>query len=448
MTKSRLILCLLCMVVFSASIHAQQYPVTVDVKDTEIRTVLKIIGDQTGLNFFYDNHSADFDRKVSLKVENEEATDVVDSILGDQGIVCRLSEGTIFLSRRVAEKDHPAAGKGDGLQAWSGQVTDTKGVPLTGVLLFSMQDNSRSAVTDGEGKFVISASPGELIEISCLGYAARTVPAGTELSSVVLEDDLLKLDDAIVVGYGTQRRSDVTGAIASVKAEELNKTPTTNIGEMLRGAAAGVQVTLGSAAPGGTSSIIIRGRRSLSADNSPLYIVDGIPMTSIDDINSNDIESMEILKDASSQAIYGARAANGVILITTKRGKEGVTTVSYSGYFAVQDFRRNFEFYNGEEWAAYRKEAYIQAYGTYDENNCFPGLMKECLENGEYVDWESIMFKKAVQHKHDASIQGGNEKARYALGLGYYGQDGIVMKSGLDKFCKPPVTPVSHQSDI
>ena len=181
-----------------------------------------------------------------------------------------------------------------------------------------------------------------------------TAQSSPKAQTFVLKEDFQKLDELVVVGYGSQKRSDVTGAIASVKADVLNRTPTVSVGEMLRGAAAGVQVKMNSAEPGGSSSVLIRGRRSLSGDNSPLYIVDGVPMSGIDDINSSDIESMEILKDASSQSIYGARAANGVILVTTKRGTLDRLKVSYNGYASVQDISRNCEFYNGEEWAACR----------------------------------------------------------------------------------------------
>lgn len=143
------------------------------------------------------------------------------------------------------------------------------------------------------------------------------------------------------------------------------------------------------AAPGGSSNILIRGRRSLSGGNDPLYIVDGVPMTSIDDINSNDIASLEVLKDASSQSIYGARAANGVILITTKRGQTGKMKISYNTYAASQSIHKNFEFYNGEEWAALRKEAYYNANLSYDETDCFRGLMLDVFKQESMLTGKS-----------------------------------------------------------
>ena len=319
-----------------------------------------------------------------------------------------------------------------------GVIKDSAGEPLIGASAVVLMDGKPyGAVADLDGKFsiVLPSSPtNENIVFSFTGFKDEVMPLGTKsYFEVVMKEDFQMLEKVIVVGYGTQRRSDVTGAIASVSSEQLNATPTTSVGEMLRGAAAGIQVSLGSAEPGGTSSVLIRGRRSLSGDNAPLYIVDGVPMSSIDDINSNDIESMEILKDASSQSIYGARAANGVILITTKRGQEGKLKVSYSGYVAVQDVNRNFEFYNGAEWAAYRKEAYYNAYGTYDELDCFRGLMLDSYYDNAWVDWEKLMIKEAIQHKHDVYVQSGNDKTKFALGLGAYFQDGMVHNSGFDK---------------
>ncbi len=299
----------------------------------------------------------------------------------------------------------------------------------------SLADNMKATYTDIEGAFTLAVANGERLQISFIGYQTCDVTVNTASTENVftLKEDFQQLDEVIVVGYGTQRRSDVTGAIASVSAEKLNVMPTTSVGEMLRGAAAGVQVTLNSAAPGSSSSVLIRGRRSLSGDNAPLYIVDGVPMTSIDDINSNDIASLEVLKDASSQSIYGARAANGVILVTTKRGLSGKPKLSYNGYVAVQDINRNFEFYNGPEYAAYRKEAYIQAFGTYDEASCLTGFMKEVNDSDKWVDWEKLMIRPAFQQKHDLLLQAGTEKTKYALGLGVYTQDGMVLSSGFNK---------------
>ena len=376
----------------------------------------------------------DVNRKVTVHLDNVPVSKVIQEIL--PGYECKFEKNKVIIVR--AKTAGTLQEKAGGPVEITGVIKDSAGEPLIGAsALVLMGDKPYGAIADLDGKFTIvlpSAPNDENIVFSFTGFKDEIFPIGNKGHfEVTLREDFQMLEKVIVVGYGTQRRSDVTGAIASVTSEQLNTTPTISVGEMLRGAAAGVHVSLGSAEPGGTSSVLIRGRRSLSGDNSPLYIVDGVPMSSIDDINSNDIESMEILKDASSQSIYGARAANGVILITTKRGQEGKLKVSYSGYVAVQDINRNFEFYNGAEWAAYRKEAYYNAYGTYDELDCFKGLMLDSYYDNDWVDWEKLMIKEAIQHKHDVYVQSGNDKTKFALGLGAYFQDGMVHNSGFDK---------------
>lgn len=281
-----------------------------------------------------------------------------------------------------------------------------------------------------KGKTVYLSRPVTVITVQ---ETAELIPPDVANATDSADEKSGTLEELVSIGYGVRKRSDVTGAISTVKAEELDRMPTASIAQMLRGTAAGVQAYLDSAEPGGSCSLFIRGRHSFIAGNSPLYIVDGVPVAEIDDINAFDIESVEILKDASSQAIYGARAANGVILIKTKRGEVGKVKISYNGYLAVQDKYRNCEFYNGEEWAAYRKEAYIQAFGTYDQARCFPGVMSEVLRSGGSVDWEELIMRNAFQQKHDISVQGGNESTLYAFSLGAYQQDGLVIDSGFDK---------------
>lgn len=428
------VLCLICMLV-SFTAGAQTRSISISAKDEPVRTVLRQIELQSGYTFFYSDKTVDVYRRVTIEAVDKDVLAVVNEIFDGYGVKCSIIDRNIVLTDD--DGDGKLSGKGlpSGTSKYEGRVVDEKGLPVIGAVVIPISDKTKATSTDLDGRFSLAVADGDILEVSIIGYVTARVKVANDGTphEIVLKEDFLELDEVIVVGYGTQRRSDVTGSIVSVSAEKLNITPTTNVGEMLRGAAAGVQVSLDSAEPGGTSTVLIRGRRSLSADNSPLYIVDGVPMSGIDDINSNDIASLEILKDASSQSIYGARAANGVILITTKRGLSGKPRISYNGYVAMQDIQRNFEYYNGPEWAAYRKEAYIQAYGTYDEESCFPGLMKEVLDSGEWVDWEKLMISEAFQQKHDILVQAGNDKTKYAFGIGLYTQDGMVPNSGFKK---------------
>ena len=190
--------------------------------------------------------------------------------------------------------------------AWAdvtGVVRDEQGEPLIGVSVV-LEGTTQGTITDFDGQFVLSAQEGQTLEISYMGYRTERVKVGKGALAVVLSEDTKALDEVVVVGYGTQKRSDLTGSVVSVKAEDMNAVPTSSVAEMLRGQAAGVVVTQNSARPGGQSDIVIRGKKSLTGGNAPLYIVDGTPVDNIDDFNAQDIESIEVLKDASAQAIY------------------------------------------------------------------------------------------------------------------------------------------------
>ena len=425
------LLCLVCSLVLSEG-YAQNRNISLRVKNAPLSEVFATIEQQSGYTFFYSDKIVNTSRRVTIDAQGEDVLVTLGKIFENENIKCSIIDGNIVLEEGAEPKQQAsvAAAKSN---HFVGYVVDKNGEPVIGATIISLSNMANATIVDVNGRFELAVAKGEKLELSCVGYASQIITAGKSGEKFTLKEDFQMLEEVIVVGYGTQRRSDVTGAIASVSTEKLNATPTTSLGEMLRGAAAGVHVTLGSAEPGGTSSVLIRGRRSLSGDNAPLYIVDGVPMSSIDDINSNDIESMEILKDASSQSIYGARAANGVILITTKRGQVGKLKVSYSGYAAVQDINRNFEFYNGEEWAYYRAEAYYNAYGSFDTKSCLTGLMLDVFESGEWVDWEKLMISKAFQQKHDVLVQSGNDKTKYAFGIGAYTQDGMVLNSGFEK---------------
>ncbi len=219
----------------------------------------------------------------------------------------------------------------------------------------AVQNNNASTVTGADGKFDMNVPAGKIsLVISFVGYEVKTVPVGAAESNVVIsvdQSEISQLSDVVIIGYGTQKKSDLTGAISSIKAEDLLLGGTvSNASQALQGKVAGVLVTQNSKAPGGSISVRVRGSNSISSTNEPLYVVDGFPTTYGADINPNDIESMEILKDASATAIYGARGANGVILITTKRGKTGRSRISYNGYYGVQHVINPFNMLNAKEY--------------------------------------------------------------------------------------------------
>lgn len=309
----------------------------------------------------------------------------------------------------------------------SGIVKDSAGDELIGVSVL-LKGTAKGTATDADGRYsILVTSDSDVLQFSYVGYKQQEIAVGSRsVLDIVLIEDNNVLDELVVVGYGTQKKSDLTGSVVSVKADDMNAIPTTSVAEMLRGQASGVVVTQNSARPGGGSDILIRGRKSITGSNAPLYIVDGVPVNNIDDFNSQDIVSVEILKDASAQSIYGARASNGVILVSTKRGAEDKTVIDFSGYVGIQQAKRNFDLYNGDEWAQLKREANRQSNGEYLDDASLFGNMYENLINRNYTDWEDLMIKDGVQQKYDLSVRSGNKNTKVAASIGYYNEKGMV----------------------
>lgn len=316
----------------------------------------------------------------------------------------------------------------------SGVVTDANG-PLPGVTVI-VEGTTTGTTTDVNGRYTVAAPPQSKLVFNYIGYKQLSIPVGAQTTiDVQMQEDAVAVEELVVVGYGFQRKSDVATSVTTVKAEELKTFPAGNVADMLRGRAAGVQVTTSSGRPGSVPEITIRGNRSINADNAPLYVIDGSPSsaTEFSTLSAEDIASIEILKDAASQAIYGARASNGVILVTTKRGREGKTEVSYNGYVGVQKLWRNFDFYSPEEYFNLRREAQGADAGLIDvrempvEDVFADEMMLKAWTNGQSVDWEDTMFRNAIYHNHDVSLRGGNDWAKVSASAGFFDQQGMVV---------------------
>ncbi|MFT6996245.1 MAG: TonB-dependent SusC/RagA subfamily outer membrane receptor, partial [Maribacter sp.] len=281
----------------------------------------------------------------------------------------------------------------------TGTISDASGF-IPGVNIVA-KGTTNGVVTDFDGNYQISNITSDAVLVfSYLGYKTVEIVVGQQDTiNVSMEEDTQALDEVIVVGYGTQRKSNVVGSVVSVEVNEATAVPTTNVSEMLRGRAAGVQVNLGDARPGGASNIVIRGNVSVAPNgNSPLIIVDGLPFDNLNDVAPDDIASIEILKDASSTAIYGSRASNGVILVTTKKGTVGKATITYNGYTTVQTVTRNFNLYDGSQFIDLRREANRNRFtGDYlRDENVFSPFELDAIENREFVDWEDRTLTDAL----------------------------------------------------
>jgi TonB-dependent starch-binding outer membrane protein SusC len=312
-----------------------------------------------------------------------------------------------------------------------GKVTDDKGEMIPGVSV-TVQGTQQGTLTDAEGAYSIEVPGGATLVFSFLGYLKEEVAVSNRSTvNVSLKTDTKALEEVVVVGYGTQRKIETTGSIASVKAADLVQTPVANVAQGLQSRIAGVQINQNTGSPGGNVSVRIRGTNSINGSSEPLYVVDGIQISNgggindispLSTINPNDIESVEVLKDASASAIYGARAANGVILITTKRGKSGATRVTYDGYYGSQKVNKMLKILNASEFAQLENEVF--------KNNYYP----DPTSLGEGVNWQKVIFRKAPIQNHQLSINGGNEKTQLALSLNYFDQEGTLRGSAFTRY--------------
>lgn len=316
----------------------------------------------------------------------------------------------------------------------TGNVTDANGDPMIGITV--TLDGKPVAVTDLDGNFTVNnAKSTSVVKLSYVGYLDQQFTVGNKSQfNIVMKEDPKSLEEVVVVGYGTMKRSDLTSAVTSVGDEAIAKSVPTSIDQVLQGRAAGVQIQANTGTPGGSSTIRIRGTNSLNATSQPIFVIDGVIIDSsagdngnsnpLADINPSDIVSMDILKDASATAIYGSRASNGVIMITTKRGKAGDATVSYDGYVGWQTMPKTLDVMNLQEYAQHYND--IAAAQIKSASNTY--VRPDLLAGG--TDWQDELFRHALMTSHNVSVTGGSDKITYALSAGYLDQDGIAIGSG------------------
>jgi len=326
-----------------------------------------------------------------------------------------------------------------GVEAWAqsvvitGRVTsadERSALPGTSITLKGTTTGT-TADADGNYRLSIPNRAAATLVYSSVGYQPTEMAVGNQtVINVELKPDDRQLSEVVVVGYGTVRKSDLTGSLAQVKAKELNAFPATNVLQALSGRAPGVQVIQNTGAPGAAVSVRIRGTNSVQGSNEPLYVVDGFPISGSNPtvLNNTDIESIEILKDASATAIYGSRGANGVVLITTRQGKSGRTQVDYEGSYSVQSLRKKLELMNAKEYATFYN---LQA----TNDKLTPFFTQQQIDSfGEGFDWQDLIFRKAPMQTHNLTVSGGNDKTRFSVGGSILNQQGIVINSDYKRY--------------
>jgi len=299
----------------------------------------------------------------------------------------------------------------------SGKVVDGTGAPVVGAAVMVAGNSSNGTVTDMEGQFKMTVPSNATLIVSCLGFADKQVQVGNlSVITITLEEDVTYLDETVVIGYGVQKKSDLTGAVASVREDDLKNRSTSDAAAALQGKVAGVQVVTNSGAPGSGTGIQVRGVSSNSGNIGPLIIVDGLKVSSIQYLDPSLIESMEVLKDAASAAIYGAEAGNGVVLVTTKQGGKGTASISYSGKYILQSLAHKPEMLNAQQFIDYKE---LQGYAIQD-------MLKNANYNGLDTDWFDEYFGPSWSPQHTLTFQGGNKNGHYFAALNYVNQDGII----------------------
>jgi len=342
--KLATVLLLFCVLQVSAKGFGQK-KLNLKFTKTEISTILTSIEKQTNYRFLYNNDLADLKQKINLTVQEADLKEVLDQMFAKTGLLYQFMENNLVI---IKAGDDSISYE---LKAViTGKVTGDNNIPLSGVAV-QVKGSTKGTVTNSEGMFSIGAEDNDVLVISYVGYEPQEIAvAGKTTINVTLVLSTKQLDQVIVVGYGSQRKIDVTGSVAQVKGEDISKQASINPISALQGKVAGVQIT-NSGAPGASPQIRIRGLGTVYGNPNPLYVVDGVWFDDISFLNPADIENISILKDASSEAIYGIRAANGVVLIQTKKGRSGQAVVNYTGYVGMQHVTNQVEMANANEFA-------------------------------------------------------------------------------------------------
>jgi TonB-linked SusC/RagA family outer membrane protein len=434
-----------------------QKRVTLSLRDSNLKQVLRSIENQTGVLFSYQQGVLSPSQKVDAEFKNEPLQTVLSEILTPRNIRFQVvREKQIILSRSEQqgfrdESDASLAPPAPADVAITGNVTDENGAGLPGVSIL-VKGTQRGTTTDQNGDYRLSVENTSVtLVFSFVGYVSQEVVPGNRTQiNVSLKPDLKALEEVVVVGYGTVKKSDLTGSVSSLKEKDFNPGANASVDQMMLGRSAGVQINQTSSEPGGGVSIRIRGANSLNAGSEPLYVIDGLPIDNgsllsassggagtgtnnnprnpLNSINPNDIASIEILKDASATAIYGSRGANGVILITTKKGNKGKIGVSYDFNTGVQAVPNKLDVLTAPQYIKFMNDL------AKDEGRNPDFTDADIARIGTGTDWQDQIYQKAPLNSHNISVSGGDDKTTFFSSINYFNQEGVVKRSGIKKY--------------
>ena len=424
LTKTLLVMKLTTILLLATALHVTAkgtaQTVTYSGRTVPLQKVFSAIEQQTNYVFFYDKKDLKGIKSISVNFKATPLRAVLEEILHDQSLEFEIQGNTIVITKKVASKKESPEIKinNDIPPPVTGIVRDSTGAPLSGAAI-QVKGRQKGTTTNALGEFSIDVDPGDILIISYVGFQTKEIKIGSQSKFEIRMNHLIQVvDEVIVIGYGSQKKATVTGAISTVSADDLKGKQITRVDDALQGRAAGVVVTQSSGAPGSAPSIIIRGVNSLT-NSSPLYVVDGQIWDNggYDAINPNDIESVQVLKDASA-GIYGSRAANGVILITTKKGKPGIPKLNYNSYYGSQTVANKLKLTNATQYAELRNKAVTNDGGVAPFAN--PSQF------GTGTNWQNEIFGTAPILSQNLSLSGGTERSNYFTSVGYLDQKGIV----------------------
>ena len=395
-----------------------QTKVTLHLEKATIQQVLKTLEDQSGHVFLYKDDIFDPAKDYTVDFTDKSFEEVLNSVCTTASVDYEVrSNRQIILTEKEKETVRNITLQ---QRTVTGVVTDQLGLPLPGVTIL-VKGTTNGTVTNGDGNFTLAiSSSSDILQFSFVGMRTQEVTIGNRTTfAMVMEEETIGVDEVVVVGYGTQKKSDITGTVTSVGLDRLEMVPNINVAQAIQGSVPGLMIQNTSAGAEPDLSIMVRGRKSIAANNSPLIVVDGIPYGgNLSDVNPNDIKSIEILKDASAAAIYGSRGANGVILITTKQGIKGKATITYDGYYSIQEITNVPNYMDGPQFYDFKNERLIAGVSTSE---------KEVYDAGEWVDWVDLATRQGNSQQHNVSISGGMGETSYYVSGGIMKVKGIAL---------------------
>lgn len=416
--------------------NAESNLFTVQSTNSTVKDVLDYIEANSDYIFVYsEDVQGSLDGKVSISVSDKKIDTVLDELF---------SKTDLDYTKNGRQITITEAKNVQGVQQQStvtikGSVKDVNGEGLIGASV-AVKGSATGTITDIDGNFMLDVPSNSTVVVSYIGYLSQELSVkGRKTINVVLKEDTQTLEEVVVIGYGTQRKSDLTGGLVSVGKEELNMVQSSNLMDRLAGQIPGLNVTTGDATPGANQTLLIRGENSLSADNSPLVVLDGIPYNgSLSDIDPNIIENLSVLKDASAAAIYGSRGSNGVILIQTKKGQKGAAKVSYKGQVRLSQPQQTIDVMTPDEYIVFKQDIARLKDGLSGDQLAPEKLLSVSelynYERGIINDWQDLIFRNALSHEHQVSISGGTESTTYMAAVSYLSQQGVVENSAMERY--------------